>query len=62
MNSEEVHWVHVLQWNVSGGGKLLLLTWLVPKYTQNSNLYTSSPRLIVVLGQYEGEEGVTCSC
>lgn len=34
MNLEEVHWVHVLQRNVSGGGKLLLLTWLVPKYTQ----------------------------
>lgn len=34
MNSEEVHWVYLLQRNASGGGKCLLLTWLEPKSTQ----------------------------
>lgn len=52
MNLEEVRWVRVLHRNVSGGGKLLLLTWLVPKYTQTATFprhtFTKVERYCVV--------------
>lgn len=62
MNLEEVHRVRVLHRNVSGGGKLLLLTWLVPKYTQTATFPRHTFTKVEYYCVVTLKRGLTYSC
>lgn len=48
MNSEEVHWVHVLPWNAVGGGKSFATDLVTAQNTQTGPLVYYYQRLTLI--------------